>query len=685
MVVRFSGRKLVGIVIDSDKPSTVPAEKLRSIERVLTDRPSVDRPLMQMCMWLSAYYMHPIGEVFATALPNRLMRIDAVKNYGNPLWEITEEGREQLTSSIGSRQRALLEALVESPLESQQIMARKLAPSATVGVLEERGWIAHANPRKYARDAGYALTSEQSNVVGRVRLDAGFRAHLLFGVTGSGKTEVYLSIAERLVSERFQCLLLVPEIGLTPQLIDRVRSRMGPAVAALHSHMTDVQRLTVWNRARRGELRVVVGTRSALFTPMPNLGLVVVDEEHDQSFKQADGLRYSARDAAIKRAQMQDVPVILGSATPSLESYANSCRGNFELHRMRTRATGAVMPAIQTIDLRPLPPDTVLAPQTVDKMRSELEQHRQVMVFMNRRGYAPVLLCRSCAWISECPRCDARTTVHKHLHKLQCHHCGWTQRNPDQCPSCGSSDLVALGFGTEKLEECVRECFPDEAIERLDRDVVTSAERLDNALARIRRGEARIILGTQMLAKGHDFPKVSLVVIANMDQSLFSADFRAAERSAQLMTQVAGRAGRSQVPGQVLVQTHQPRHPLLLKVFDQDYQSLADTLLREREATGFPPATFMVVVRAEGRSAREAETFLRRASASLENNEAHIHGPLPAIMERVADRYRWQLIVQSSNRSSLRQLARIIVHRMESIRGFSRVRWSVDVDPQEPV
>lgn len=685
VVVRFAGRKLVGIVVGNDASSDVPPEKLRRIEQVLHDRSPVTPTLMQLCHWLSVYYFHPFGEVLTTALPNRLTRIQPVKDYRNPLLCITAEGRQQLQGNLGARQRALLQFLAEDPREAAQIRSAQIAPSSTVASLLDRGWIAEVCGRDATGAAGPVLNDEQADVIGGVDLEAGFRCHLLFGVTGSGKTEVYLSLAERLAEERFQCLLLVPEIGLTPQLIERVRARMGPAVAALHSHMSDIQRLIVWNRAHRGELRVVVGTRSALFTPMPRLGLIVVDEEHDQSFKQADGLRYSARDAAIKRAQLEDIPIVLGSATPSLESYANASRGVYRLHRLTRRATGAVLPEVETVDLRALPIDTVLAPKSLGAMREELEKGRQVMVFMNRRGYAPVLLCRVCAWVSECPRCDARTTVHKSSRRLICHHCGWSQRNPDQCPSCDSANLIHLGFGTERIEECVRESFPGQGVERLDRDVVTSADRLEQALGRIRSGTAEIILGTQMLAKGHDFPRVSLVIVANMDQSLFSVDFRAAERSAQMMTQISGRAGRSRTPGKVLVQTHQPQHPLLLRLFTQDYQSLAAELLQERQATGFPPATFMIVVRAEARSAKQAEGFLRRVSVSGKDDKAQVFGPLPAIMERVADRYRWQLILQATDRHSLRHLAREIICRMEAIRGFSSVRWSVDVDPQEPV
>jgi primosomal protein N' (replication factor Y) len=531
------------------------------------------------------------------------------------------------------------------------------------------------------------LNEEQQAAVEQVATsDDQYRAFLLQGITGSGKTEVYLALVEQVIARGDQALVLVPEISLTPQLTRRFRRRLATPIAALHSGLNDSQRLCAWSMAASGQARVVIGTRSALFTPMPRLALVIVDEEHDGSLKQQDGFRYHARDLALVRARNRGVPILLGSATPSLESLHNAEKGLYRYLHLTRRAAGANPPKVHLLDVRRRPMEHGLSDLLLQQIQRHLEQQGQVLLFLNRRGYAPLLMCHACGWSTDCPRCDAHMTLHHHNRRLQCHHCGHERPAPEQCPECGEESLYIPGAGTERIEQALLEHFPDVAISRIDRDTTRRKGSLDEKLAQARSGEARILIGTQMLAKGHDFPNVSLVGILDTDQGLFSSDFRGTEHMAQLIIQVAGRAGRAERPGEVYIQTHHPDHPLLQTLLNEGYGGFAHAALEERRQAHFPPFAHMTVLRAEATRREAALDFLREARdlfSDMNTREVDAYGPLPAPMEKRAGRFRAQLILQCAQRKPLHQLLRRWIPAIGKLKSAGRVRWSVDVDPQD--
>jgi len=511
-------------------------------------------------------------------------------------------------------------------------------------------------------------------------------------VTGSGKTEIYLRLIAEVIAAGAQALVLVPEIGLTPQLLDRFRRRLGAKVAAFHSGMTEAQRAQTWLRARAGEASVVIGTRSAVFVPLLRLGIVVVDEEHDTSYKQQDGLRYSARDLAIWRARQAGVPVILGSATPSLESLQNARSGRYLHLHLRQRASSGAPPQIRVLDVRSRPLAGGLSPPLLEAVERHLAASGQVLLFLNRRGYAPTLLCNDCRWTAECKRCDARLSLHKYGARLLCHHCGAQSSAPAVCPQCQSKNLGALGQGTERIEQVLREKFPAARIERMDSDRLAKAGELDRLLGDVRSGAIQIIVGTQVLAKGHDFARLSLVGIVSADQALYGTDFRALERMGQLVTQVAGRAGRAPLglpsgagnPAEVILQTREPSHPMLELLLARGYPGLCDALLAERRETQMPPFAHLALLRAESVTPQAAMEFLAQARAALPKSaRVRVGEPVPAPMERRAGRYRAQLLLQSSTRPALQALLADAAPRFENLPAVRRVRWSIDVDPAD--
>jgi primosomal protein N' (replication factor Y) len=507
---------------------------------------------------------------------------------------------------------------------------------------------------------------------------------LLEGVTGSGKTEVYLTLIEAVLDRGEQVLVLVPEIGLTPQLVDRFRRRLGVPLAVLHSGLSDRERLAAWQQARSGTAPIVIGTRSAIFTPLQRPGLLIVDEEHDASLKQQDGFRYSARDLAVWRARYLDVPVILGSATPSLESLYNVEQQRYTRLELPERTGSADLPAVEILNIRDQPLEHGLSMALMQRMRAHLDAAGQVLLFLNRRGFAPTLMCYDCDWVAECRRCDARMTWHQQDNRLHCHHCG-SQRPVDTvCPACGGSELHPMGQGTERVEQALAEHFPDVERLRIDRDTTRRKGELKRLLARAQSGEARLLLGTQMLAKGHHFPNVTLVGILDADHGLFSTDFRASERMAQLIVQVAGRAGRHDRPGTVVIQTRHPDHPLLQLLARQGYPAFARAALAERKAAALPPLTAIALLRAEASTAGTAMQFLEQAHrvlASIGLEGVEVWGPVPATMERRGGRYRAQLLLQSARRGRLQQLLGQLALQLEQDRDSRRVRWSIDVDP----
>jgi primosomal protein N' (replication factor Y) len=688
ILVPFGRRKLVGIVAAVTSKSDLPTDRLVRAEAVLDEgEPLLDDALIRLLGWCHAYYKHSPGEVFASALPPAL-RAARGRLPAPPLnYFLTPEGSARLQEGPGRArvQHAMLAALSAGDDSEEALRAIGKQWRKTLATLMGNGWVETrpATPEKRRGEPGPRLNAGQQQAFDDMTssLD-GFACHLLDGVTGSGKTEVYISLIERVLDRGGQALVLVPEIGLTPQLLRRFRSRLGCEPAVIHSGLAAGPRLASWEAARSGRAALVVGTRSALFTPMPGLGVIILDEEHDPSFKQHEGFRYSARDVAVKRAAELGIPVVLGSATPSLESLKNALDGKYRWHRLRKRATKAALPSWRVLDLKQQRSFNGLAAPAMEAIGETLKRHEQAMVFLNRRGYAPVLMCQSCGWSGHCERCDAHFTWHRSAGRLCCHHCGAQRPAPAFCPECRADALMGAGEGTQQLEEALGREFAETPVLRFDRDRTSRKGVMDRQLEEVRKGEPCLLVGTQMLAKGHHFPGVTLVVIVNIDQSLYSADFRALERMGQLILQVAGRAGRMDKPGTVLLQTLHPDHPALNLLLSEGYEAYAKWLLQERVLAGLPPAGYQALLRADAHDRNSARQFLEDAAAVFPPGQARLFGPLPAIMERVGGRSRMYLMLQAAERSALHAQIDAWLPVLRELKSRRKVRWSIDIDPQ---
>jgi primosomal protein N' (replication factor Y) len=694
--VPFGRRRLVGVVVQVADTSEVPAARLKPILEVLDASPLLDGRLLALMQWAAQYYHHPLGEVLASALPKAL-RLGAPAIASEERWNVTDAGA--AAGELGEprrapRQRALLQLLMEHGGATAAVLDARAGPwREAARALLARGWIASTEVSLTAQPAlegvrggGPTLSGEQSAAVEAVAASLGsFGAFVLHGITGSGKTEVYLQIIARALSHGGQVLVLVPEIGLTPQLLARFRARFEAPIAVLHSGLTDQERLAAWRAAYSGEARILVGTRSAVFAPVPDLGLIVVDEEHDASYKQHEGgFRYSARDLAVVRAQQAGVPVLLGSATPALETLHNVTAGRYTVLKLERRAAQARPPLLKLIDLRTSALRGTLSTAAALAIEQHLREEGQVLVFLNRRGYAPTLLCTACGWIAPCSECDARLTMHLAEVRLRCHHCGADAPLPARCPVCGFA-VKPVGQGTERIAETLGTLFPGAAVARLDRDVVRKRGDLEGVMQRMASGEARILVGTQMITKGHDFPNVTLVVVLNADQGLFSSDFRAPERLAQTIVQVAGRAGRAHKAGEVLIQSEFPDHPLLTNLLSEGYDGFARAALEERQAASWPPFSRLAALRDSARTPSAALTFLTeaRALARRPPRGVRLLGPVPAAMHKRAGRYHAQLLVESRERVPLHEFLAGWLPQVEQLKSARAVRWSLDVDPIE--
>ena len=670
--VPFGNRTLVGVCIGAD-PQDAYAEPKPLLE-VLDERSILPGDVQRLAHWLADYYHYPLGEVFAALLPNAALKGAPLRLRTEEIWR--RNGRALPDLSRAARQRALLNFLDHNGgwASGKAIRAAGFT-SAMIAALVRKGAI-EAGERHFEAEQPPHLTADQAAAVEdyRQQLDA-FSPNLLEGVTGSGKTEVYLRAMADVLSRGCQVLVLVPEIALTPQTLARFRGRYG-ATDVMHSGLSDQERLNAWLRCRDGQARILIGTRSAVFTPFKQLGLIVVDEEHDASFKQQDRLRYSARDVAVKRAQDLGIPLILGSATPSLESLENVRCGRYRHQRLSRRATGAPMPSMHILDIRGHPLREGLSQPLTARIERHLHAGGQVLVFLNRRGYAPVYLCADCAWQATCSHCDARLTLHRGRGRLACHHCGAERPVVEACPSCGGAHLLAVGAGTERTEAGLRERFPGTSLIRIDRDTARSQRRLEEGLAKIGRGEPGILIGTQMLAKGHDFPHITMVAVVNADAGFLSADFKAPERTAQLLIQVAGRAGRASRPGEVWIQTLQPANPALRRLIEGGYAGFADHELAIRRRAGLPPARHMALIRAAAADPAAPAAFLAKLKAGLPA-DLEVLGPAPAQMQRLANQHRFQLMLLADRRGPL--------HRgLKATTGLAAprgVRWEIDVDP----
>jgi primosomal protein N' (replication factor Y) (superfamily II helicase) len=692
--VPFGRQQLVGILVRHIGSSDVAEAKLRDVAAVIDAVPMFTASDLRLLEWATEYYQHPVGEVFATALP-RLLREGRNPGAPQPRWSITAAGSSALRDNSlkrAPRQQQLLEVLAAGPRDADALDGVMPDWRALARRLVDKGWLdmelhTAESPAESAainaREPVPTLTPAQEAAVQALRASTQGN-FLLDGVTGSGKTEVYLRAVGEVLQRGGSVLVLCPEIGLTPQLLERFERRFAARIAALHSGLTDTERARAWHQAATGGARIVIGTRSAVFTPIPRLQLIIVDEEHDASYKQQEGgFRYSARDLALLRGQQQKVPVVLGSATPSLESLHNAGTSRLTHLLLPERAGSAVPPRLALIDMRAHAAHKGISTPVLQAMQRHLAAGTQVLVYLNRRGYAPTLLCQGCGWIAPCHSCDARMTVHLRSNRLACHHCGADEKVPERCPRCGY-EVHPLGHGTERVEETLAERFPDYAIERFDRDVLRQQQQLEGAIDRVHSGSARILVGTQMLTKGHHFPDVTLVVVLNADQSLFSTDFRAAERLAQTIVQVAGRAGRAEHPGEVLIQTGYPEHPLLHTLLNEGYAGFAASALAERQAARWPPFARLALLRASDTSPEGAGRFLEQAANLLPPPPGvALLGPVPAAMMRRAGRHHAQLLVESANRSQLQSFLSTFVPRLSQLQVPRSLRWALDVDPLE--
>jgi primosomal protein N' (replication factor Y) len=695
--VGFGRRKLVGLVLGISEQSDVPAERLKRAEACLDTRALLPDEILWLVRFCSDYYHHPIGEVVAAALPV-LLRKGADLYPTLDVVVATEAGQVADLESMRRRapkQAGLLQTVLDAGNAGVATDAlTEILPNwrRAASALSGKNLIETVSTR--ADDAvppapdprpGPALNGDQRAAVAAVRERAGFAPYLLDGVTGSGKTEVYLHLIEDAIRADRQTLVLVPEIGLTPQLIGRFRTRLGIEPAVLHSALGDTERLAGWRRALSGDALLVVGTRSAIFTPLPRPGLIIVDEEHDHSFKQQEGLRYSARDLALVRAKRSDVPIVLGSATPSLEMLKHCLDDNYAHLQLPQRAGGANPPALHIVDIGHENPEDGLGSALKAAIERHLANDGQALLFLNRRGFAPTLICAGCGELAECRRCDSRMTVHAREGRLRCHHCGASRPLDEYCASCGSA-FRTLGAGTERLEDALLAHFPGRRVTRIDSDSTQLKGAMDEALSAATLGEADILVGTQMLSKGHHFPQLTLVGVINADQGLFGTDFRSDERMAQSIVQVAGRAGRELTQGEVLIQTAFPQHPFWQRLIDSGYEGVAADALEERAATHWPPYSRLALLRSTAHQRRDAHAFLdiaRRHAVELAPQSVRILGPVDAVMARKAGRYRAQLLLQTTDRQALHALLRMLRPLLEDDPAARKVRWSIDVDPVE--
>ncbi len=691
----FGSGSKVGLLLSLREENT-PRDDLKPIEACLDEQPLLSAELMELARWAADYYLQPIGEVLFLCLPKALRKGQPAQDTRVTVWRPlpADEADLQALARKAPKQHALYLALLDEP---EGMSAQRLREQAGGWRNAMRGLIGKGLAEAVQgedlnwpqQEAEFPpLTAEQQAVVDAIapRLDR-FGSHLIQGVTGSGKTEIYLSLMRQVIDAGRQVILLAPEIGLTPQLVDRFRRRLGRPVLLSHSGQGDTERYRNWDRFRRGVAPVLIGTRSALFSDCPDLGLIVVDEEHDASYRQQDGVRYHARDVAIRRAQQLGIPVILGSATPSSETLYNLRRAHAERHWLRQRVGGGQPPRIELLDVSQVKPVCGCSPRLLQAVESHLEAGGQALLFLNRRGYAPVVMCHECGWQAQCHQCDARMTLHQSINRLVCHHCGSQQPMPPVCPGCGEGEIRHHGVGTEQLEGFLAERFAGTPVIRVDRDTVSASRSLASRLEGLRDGRPAILVGTQMLAKGHDYPNISLVGVLDADQALYSSFYRASERLIQTVLQVAGRAGRADRPGQALLQTAFPQHPLMQGLTMQDYDALMQPILQERELLGFPPAARAITLQVD---ARTLEASLQRLQqfrqmldeAGLPEGVRRI-GPIPALMTRRIGRYRAQLSLLAPDVTRLRQALRPLMPLLLKPPNRSDSRLTIEVDPPD--
>ena len=706
VLVPFGRRNLIGIVLSQSDSSDYPIEKLKSVKQVFIDETPLDAELLKLIRFSADYYQYPLGQALLSALPVRLRQVAPAVARKQFIYSLTDLGRSQTVAQLPKRQlvthrvfSALLASntVSEAELDTISSSARKAAKQ-----LVANGWASAKQVHLLQRVAEIPtaqvpeLNDEQQSAVAEVIKDSHhFKSWLLHGITGSGKTEVYIRLMQHvLMQNEAQVLVLVPEINLTPQLEARFRSRFsGIPLVSLHSHLSESERLHHWQLAQSGVARIIIGTRLSVFTPLPHLKLIIIDEEHDGSYKQQDSMRYHARDVALVRAKWLNIPVVLGSATPSLESWHNATvtaaglkANKYHLLSLNQRAvTAAQLPIIHCIDTTKVNLQHGFTPQLIEALKLRISRGEQSLLFINRRGFSPVLLCSACHWIAPCTRCSSRLVVHLGQRKLRCHHCGYEQKIPNQCPSCGNADLHPTGHGTQRLEQTLAQLLPTARIARVDKDSISKKNALVEILDKVHRQEIDILVGTQMLAKGHDFPNLTLVGVIDADSALHSPDFRASERLFAQLMQVAGRAGRADKTGQVIIQTQFPEHVLFNALRRQDYASYANALLHERQQMQFPPYIFMALLRAEANDFNLVHQFLSYAFKVARdlNTKVVVYDPIRPQMERLKGMERGYVLMQAGNRGVLQKLLNRLVAQLRGHTASAKVRWAIDVDPLE--
>ena len=693
--VSFGRQQLIGIVTEKvalDAPLDS-RFKLKAIDELLDNSPLLDAKILKLLHWSAQYYHFPLGEVLQSALPT-FLRQGRAYDLSESYWKVCD-ARANINLNKAKKQKIAYDTLLgsvtgmtESNLLNLDISKKTLMALAEKNLIQQEYiTLQMVEENTDILQAPLLANTEQQHAINEVlKAQQHYQAFLLDGLTGSGKTEVYLQIMQEVLKQGKQILVLVPEIGLTPQTIQRFRSRFAYTTVILHSALNDTKRLAAWQAAQTGQASIILGTRSAIYTPLPRLGLIILDEEHDLSFKQQEGFRYHARDVGMYRAYAEKCPIILGSATPSVDSYALVAQQKMTHLTLNQRAGGASLPNMQVIDLKIAKKQQGLSQQLINEIGQRLERQEQVLIFLNRRGYAPVLMCEACSWQAKCPHCDANFTLHlKPYQHLHCHHCGTVHRVPDHCPECQQKELKAIGLGTAKVEETLQTLFPNIDILRVDRDSTSRVGSWQKIYDQIHQNKPTILLGTQMLAKGHHFPFVTLVAILDIDSGLFSVDFRAPERTAQLIMQVAGRAGRGERKGDVYLQSLRPDHPLFQTLMKKDYRAFAQNALQERQIAQFPPFRYAALIRCESRDQTVNLPFLQHHAAQLrELNQGalEIWGPIPAPMERKAGRYQAHMVLLASERRQLHQHLQTWWQKLLKEKP-THMKISLDIDPQE--
>ncbi len=694
VLIQFGASIRLGMIINVKHSSELELKKIKHCLSIIDKEPLLSKELLTLAKWASAYYHYSIGEICFKMIPTLLRNSANYKIRQQKYWRLSTSAPDHNSLTRAPKQQQCLQLLEQSELgiSDSQLKASGIK-TYTLSALQRKHFVEMFYlPRQpevpmLQEIIPPTLSQEQKIALEQCQTNS-FNVHLLDGITGSGKTEVYIQLIKQKLKQAKQVLVLVPEIGLTPQLVRRFEQRLGIPIGLLHSGLSNQERLENWLMAIQGEFSVLIGTRSALFAPMKNLGLIIIDEEHDSSFKQQQGWLYSARDMALVRARNLGIAVILGTATPSLESLQHALSGKYHHLKLRQRPGSISIPDYTIFDIRKLPIEQGFSKPLLNKIDEHLQVGNQIIIYINRRGYAPVLMCHDCGWIASCKRCETSYTLHQQPRHLHCHHCNETRRIPHTCPYCPSHNITAIGIGTERIEALLASKFPDFPLIRIDRDSTRRKDAMKNYLSDINSGHYKILIGTQMLSKGHHFPDVSLVAILDMDGALFSADFRATEKFGQQLTQVAGRAGRAEKAGTVILQTHHPEHPRLQTLLTKGYSCFAQQLLDERHQSLWPPFSYLAMFRAEANKADAPDNFLHQVAEIAHkhsNSESTISilGPVPAPMPRRAGKFRYQLLLQAMTRQSMQRLLQKVIFDLQSKKTVKSVRWSLDVDPQE--